>query len=594
MRASPDRLLRFASFTLDASRGTLLRGGEELPRLRRQSFEVLRYLAEHSRQVISNDRLAAAVWIAKPSRPEWSVGQCIKEIRQTLGTDARWIVRTISGGGYEFVAEVTAEPAAGADVSSHPREADAEPPSAATAPRSNRESKPDPGVNPPWQWQRAAVAASLLAILLLAVGWLTWQALGPEKSLTMMASPSIGVLPVKPLGDDTDRAIATLADEIATGIWRAPRGFHPRIPPPSAAADVPGDARTTGRKLDVRYVVQTSARRDGEFMHLNVQVIEAATTRQLWVGAFQYRPVEPGAQDKAAALIGRTIVVEVLRAEVKRPLPDRPQAAHFVMLGRPLMSESVNAASNAKAIGLFEKALEIDPNYTLALGHFARSIANHALTGWMLPSARADKLARAEAAIRKVVELEPRSATAHVVYGNVLRARSGRGDSEQAVKAFEAAIGLDENIAIAHAELGRTLIDVGQPRDALRHLQKAIDLSPHDISVFIWKYWSGLAALHVPDPKAAVDWLRQSLQDNPTHDNTLRLMAVALADNKQEEEALQKVAEFMKARRNATAGDWAFPGWGAYPEVDRMRKHIRATLIRLGVPEASKQAASTP
>jgi tetratricopeptide (TPR) repeat protein len=212
----------------------------------------------------------------------------------------------------------------------------------------------------------------------------------------------------------------------------------------------------------------------------------------------------------------------------------------------------------------------------------------------MPPGERSERLAKAEAAIKKVVELEPRSATAHAVHGTVLRARSGRGDSEQAVKAFEAAIALDENIAVAHAELGRTLIDVGQPRDALRHLQKAIDLSPHDISAFIWKYWSGLAALHVPDPKAAVDWLRQSLQDNPVHDNTLRLMAVALADDRQEEAALQKAAEFMKARRNATAGDWAFPGWGAYPEVERMRKHIRATLIRLGVPEVSKQAASTP
>ena len=593
MRASFHRLLRFADFMLDASRGVLLRGGEELPRLRRQSFEVLRYLAEHPREVISNDRLVEAVWVARPSRPELSVGQCIKEIRQTLGVDARWIVRTVSGGGYEFMAEVVPEPVA--ELASSPVADDEKRALANPAdPSSARERRSSPSVKLPLQWQRAAVAGSLLAILLLAAGWLAWRVLGPEKPLTMMAAPSIAILPVKPLGDNTDGAIGTLADEIATGVWRAPRGFHPRIPPPSSAKHARGDARAIGRTLDVRYIVQTSARRDGDLMHLNVQIIEAATTLQLWVGPFQYRPAEPGAQGKAAALIGRTIVVEVLRAEVKRPLPDRPVAAHFVMLGRPLMSESVNAISNAKAIALFEKALEVDPTYTLALGHLARSIANHALTGWMPPSERTEKLAKAEAAIKKVVELEPRSATAHVVYGNVLRARSGRGDSEQAIKAFEAAIGLDENLVIAHAELGRTLIDTGQPRDALRHLQKAIELSPHDISVFIWKYWAGLAALHVPDPKAAVDWLRQSLQDNPVHDNTLRLMAVALADDQQEEEALQKVAEFMKARRNATAGDWAFPGWGAYPEVEKTRKHIRATLIRLGVPEVSKQAASTP
>jgi hypothetical protein len=34
------------------------------------------------------------------------VAQCIKEIRKALGTEARWMIRTVPGTGYEFTAPI--------------------------------------------------------------------------------------------------------------------------------------------------------------------------------------------------------------------------------------------------------------------------------------------------------------------------------------------------------------------------------------------------------------------------------------------------------------------------------------------------------
>ena len=48
------RHLCFAEFTLDLSRLSLLRDGKPIP-LRRQSFDVLRYLVEHPGRVIGKD-----------------------------------------------------------------------------------------------------------------------------------------------------------------------------------------------------------------------------------------------------------------------------------------------------------------------------------------------------------------------------------------------------------------------------------------------------------------------------------------------------------------------------------------------------------
>src|SRR5688572_525232 len=99
MLTSPSKVLRFDAFTLDPARSTLRRGSEELP-LRRQSFDVLRYLAEHAGKLVSRDELIAAVWTAPPARPEDSLFQCIKDIRRALGDEARWIVQAVPGRGY--------------------------------------------------------------------------------------------------------------------------------------------------------------------------------------------------------------------------------------------------------------------------------------------------------------------------------------------------------------------------------------------------------------------------------------------------------------------------------------------------------------
>jgi DNA-binding winged helix-turn-helix (wHTH) protein len=105
MLTSPSHIVQFDAFTLDTVRCVLLRGASELP-LRRQSFEVLRYLVEHVGRVVSSDELIEALWPSKPSDHNASVGQCIKEIRRAIGHDARWIIKTVSGRGYEFMAEV--------------------------------------------------------------------------------------------------------------------------------------------------------------------------------------------------------------------------------------------------------------------------------------------------------------------------------------------------------------------------------------------------------------------------------------------------------------------------------------------------------
>ena len=77
--------LLFPPFRLDIANEGLWRGTQQVS-LRRKTFAVLQYLAEHANRVITKEELLAAIW------PGIYVSEkgprvCIHEIRAALGDD---------------------------------------------------------------------------------------------------------------------------------------------------------------------------------------------------------------------------------------------------------------------------------------------------------------------------------------------------------------------------------------------------------------------------------------------------------------------------------------------------------------------------
>src|SRR5258705_3398453 len=95
----------FGEFTLDLTRGCLLRGQEEI-KLRPKSFEALKYLVENNGRLISKDELIHAVWVDTAVTDD-SLVKCMKDIRHALGDEAQQIIKTVPRRGYIFDKEVT-------------------------------------------------------------------------------------------------------------------------------------------------------------------------------------------------------------------------------------------------------------------------------------------------------------------------------------------------------------------------------------------------------------------------------------------------------------------------------------------------------
>ena len=99
--------LSFDSWTLDADRRVLLRGGEPVS-LSPKAFDLLRLLAEHHERAFSKAELHQHLW-PDSFVSDGSLTILVNEIRQVLQDDAERprFIRTLRRFGYGFCAPVT-------------------------------------------------------------------------------------------------------------------------------------------------------------------------------------------------------------------------------------------------------------------------------------------------------------------------------------------------------------------------------------------------------------------------------------------------------------------------------------------------------
>ena len=618
MPTSPSHILRFDAFTLDTVRSALLLGASELP-LRRQSFEVLRYLAENVGQVVSSDELIDALWSSKPADPNASVGQCIKEIRQAIGRDARWIIKTVSGRGYEFMAEVVpvgplppeVAPSAPA-TPGHVYQAElvpAEPslpdyvvaPEVAAGASALSRTVPDNAIGSSWlgsctAWNSYSLVRLCAAVALIASvavsSWLIWngQPPPPPSILTMMAAPTIAVLPFTVRGrDGKSHPTVGLGEEIRSELSRAPTGFDLVIK--SVAEYRKRPPVPTGEVLlpEVRYVVRGTAWLQQSIQHASIELIEADTGTQVLAESFAFSLDEPGAQNLMAARIARQIAVSVRSAESRRPLPETPEASHFALQGFTIIESERGSQFTLPAQTLFEKALSLDADLVWALHGAARTKINMVTgTAWMIPADwRPALLGQAEAAIERMIKLDHMNFAAHTLRGSLLHAR---GDADHAIAAFEHALSLNPNDSEAHSGLARAKIDAGLAHEAIADIEKSIRLSPTDPLIYMRYFRAGLAAVHIADDQTAVKWLLKARQANRSYPHSALWLAVAYHGVGEEEKAKAMMVEYRSRATSFTVAGWKRSLATNNPIVAEQRKRIEKVLRRL-VPELSSRDA---
>lgn len=578
LASPPPKVLRFDVFILDPVRCIALRGDKKLT-LRRQAFDVLRFLAEHAGETVPKEQLLAAVWPGIKVTDD-SVVQCIKEIRQALGEDARWIIKTITGRGYVFMPEVVAIEEASALSQRSSDSSQTKP--APVGPESH--SHADAGQH---QWQRALIAAGLLMIVLASSSWLIWWGtrLEPPPVLTMMAVPSLAVLPFEPVGhDEGERHEArVLANELTTEISRHNWGSMLSLKFTAGYHGHAMDRKIIGRETGARYLFAGSLQRTGAHYSGNAALIEAETGRQLWVRPFRYDT--PQERRYTVARLASSVAGNIVTTENQRPLPARLEAGHYTLRAFVLLSNQRSAANTKAAQTLLDKALELDRNWAPAWVAYSWARVNE------FYGKDSESLSRAEQAIAHAIKLQPANSAAYERRAHLLRVR---GDSHGAIAASEHALTLNPNLPQAHAELGRNKIDAGLAHEAIAHIDEAIRLAPAHNSVYLWWWWAGQAALHMGDYNGAVRWLEKARQGNPANTGPVPWLAIAYAGAGRENEGRTLLADYAAKTPGFTVSDWIARHSRRNAVATAQFAPIAETMRRLDVVEGSVQVGSGP
>ena len=423
-------VFRFGEFTLDAARGTLARHDTTIP-LRPKSYAVLLHLVERAGQLVGKDDLMRAIW-GKTVVTDGSLTHCIVDIRRALGDHDQVFIRTIPRRGFIFETPVTREQA-GPDAAMSPE-----------VPVSVAERALSPA-SPPWT--RRPVTWAILAVAVLAAGWWAWLQQSPSTAkdaaapaLPTAAPNSIAVLRFADLSPGQDQAYFAdgLAEEILNLLAASPLRVTARTSS-FAIQLLDADVQTIARELNVAYLLQGSVRRDEDRVRVTVQLVDAATDRQVWSRSYERQFSSfLDLQQKIASDVATTLHVGLSPAQLHSD-PDRAKAHELYLLAQHLYHRR-GPGDAEEALKKFQQALELDPRH-----------------------------ARAWVAVAGIYNA---------------MSRDGRMDRDEAValqgQALANALAIDPQLAVAHARMSHYLMLTGDHEGAERSFQRAMELSPGD------------------------------------------------------------------------------------------------------------------
>ena len=190
-----------------------------------------------------------------------------------------------------------------------------------------------------------------------------------------MADKSIAVLPFENLSDDKANAYFAegIQDEILTKLARIgalrviSRGSTLQF------AARPGNLAEVARQLGVAHVLEGSVQKIGDAVHINVQLIRAATDDHLWAETYDRKLDNVfGVEAEVAQAIAQALQAHITGGEaqtVAAKPTDNAAAYNAYLRGLGAERQAMNGATSQsleQSIAAYSEAVQLDPAFALA------------------------------------------------------------------------------------------------------------------------------------------------------------------------------------------------------------------------------------
>ena len=240
------------------------------------------------------------------------------------------------------------------------------------------------------------------------------------------------------------------------------------------------DAEKVGHDLRVRVVLTGRILQLGERLIIRTELVDTADGSQLWGEQYNRKPSDLLAvQEEISREISENLRIR-LTGEEKERLTKRhteDTEAYQLYLKGCYFLNKYTKEDGEKAFDYFQRAIAIDPSYSLAYVGLA-DYYYRVSTTYLSPR---EALPKAKAAALKALELDDTLAEAHTSLAYILMLYDWHWAAAEAE--FKRAITLKPGYAPAHRWYGIYLVAVGRFDESLAEMERAHELDPLSLQV---------------------------------------------------------------------------------------------------------------
>ena len=473
-----------------------------------------------------------------------------------------------------------------------------------------------------WIWATAA-AALVVAIAGAGLWWQPWleepQATSRQPvAYPLPEKPSIAVLSFENLSGDPEQEYFAdgMAEDIITDLAKISRLFVIARNSSFAYKGKQTDVRTIAAELGVKYVLEGSVRRAGDQVRINAQLVDAQTGGHLWAERYDGSLNDVfSLQDQVTQNIVTALAISLTAGEEadRAQLETASAEAYDAFLRGWAHYRRSTPDDFAKSVSYFEKAIELDPDYSRAYAALAavyQTVADKnwstGTSAWNVPLG----VSNTEGLGLEQQYLQEAMKNPVLLAHQVASRRSTRqGQHQEAIAEAERAVASDPNDPLAHEAMGTALIYAGRPGEAPEHIRYAMRLDPQYSHEYL--FWLGLAQFGTERFEDAVETLTQAARSHPDDDRSLIVLAASYGHLRKVPEAkaaIENANKLRSARQSALpdtplelgadvflVGPYTLKDVDFWPFKERAdRERLREGLRLAGMPESGTGKQVSP
>jgi len=363
--------------------------------------------------------------------------------------------------------------------------------------------------------------------------------------------PSIAVLPFANISGDPEEEYFSdgITDELITKLSRLSHLLVIARKSSFTYKNKSAKVQDIGLELGVKYLLEGSVRKSSNRVRVGTQLVEARTGTELWADRFD-RPLSDvfATQDDIVQKIVTTLNLQMSLSErgiLTRQTTDNLEAYDDVLRGLSYGWRETKD-DDAKALQLYQKAIELDPNYADAYVLMGTIVFDDWMWEW---SQDPHAVERSRAFVQKALALDDSHSTAHVILGRILAEQQ---QFDAAIAETERGIALAPNdsggnyICLAGADsdwAADTLNSSGKPAEALDLVNKATRRDPRNRDFHLMEI--GVAYYNLGRPREAVPVLKQFIDSYPGLMGARHFLAAAYVESGMMQQAHAQAAEIM-------------------------------------------------